>query len=55
MAAEAHAKSTGGQCMICFDDLADDVYAEFRTSATAVWRPSMACCECLQVRGARLS
>jgi hypothetical protein len=42
-----HARPSG-DCLVCYEELTDDTYAEYRVSAASPWLPAKFCTDCIQ-------
>eukprot|EP01139_Manchomonas_bermudensis_P015393 Amastigsp_a510117_159.p3 type:complete len:145 gc:universal Amastigsp_a510117_159:740-306(-) len=38
-----------GECLICYDDITAETYAEYKATADGPWLPALICANCIQV------
>ncbi|XP_022588327.2 uncharacterized protein LOC34618102 [Cyclospora cayetanensis] len=46
-AEEAHG-SPSGECLVCFDDITEETYCEYRVPGDSRWHPACFCYPCIQ-------
>lgn len=46
---DEHGTPTDVECMICYDDIDLDSFAEFKTHESSAWYPSLFCSNCINI------